>query len=124
MSEPYVVQAAVNLIRLTRCFDTPRASDRRRDLFGTGLRRRRQESRAAGYQRAIRDALQGLGALLKVRGVDPRDVPLALRDIVELVVRLAALGDPSRYPNMMRRAVQWGIEGYNGDIHAPLRTSV
>lgn len=116
MSEPYVVQAAVNLVRLTRCFDAPRNSDRRRDLLGTGLRRRRQESRAAGYQRAIRDALRGLGALLKSRGVEPRDVPLALRDIVELVVRLAALGDPARYPNMTRRAVQWGIEGYNGDF--------
>jgi hypothetical protein len=114
MSEPYVVQAAVNLVRLTRCFDAPRSADRRRDLFGTGLRRRRQESRAAGYQHAIRDALRGLGAALKSRGVDPLDVPLALRDIVDLIVRLAALGDPAQYPHMMRRAVQWGIEGYNG----------
>jgi hypothetical protein len=120
MNEPYVLQAAVNLARLTRCFDTRRMTDRRRDLFGTGLRRRRQESRAAGYQRAVRDALRGLGASLRLRGVEPLDVTAALRDIVELVVRLAALGDPARYPNMTRRAVQWGIEGYNGAFPAPV----
>jgi hypothetical protein len=114
MSEPYVLQAAVNLARLIRCFDAVPAADRRRDLLGSGLRRRRQESRAAGYQRAIRDALRGLGASLRYRGVEPLDVTSALRDIVELVVRLAALGNPARYPNMTRRAVQWGIEGYNG----------
>jgi hypothetical protein len=114
MSEPYVLQAAVNLARLTRCFDAVRSTDRRRDLLGSGLKRRRRESRAAGYQRAIRDALRGLGASLRSRGVEPLDVTSALRDIVELVVRLAALGNPAHYPNMTRRAVQWGIEGYNG----------
>lgn len=117
---PYVLQAAVSLARLNGWYLGSQAIQRS-DVGGIGSPRigpRLAPERAAAsrtrHERRIREALTGLGASLKSRGVDPLDVTSALRDVVQLVVRLAATPPGGRALAIERRAIQWGIEGYNG----------
>lgn len=124
MTQPYVLQAAVNLARLARCDPRHRVVRLRRgagravDGVAAPVASDRLAARAALYEEAVRDALRGLGASLRRRGVDALDVTSALRDIVRLVIQLSGLGDTSRAARIERQAVQWGIEGYNGHATA------
>jgi hypothetical protein len=116
VTHSYVLQAAVSFARLNQWYVAAPAI--RREDGGrigrrcTGMQPLREITR---HERRIREALTGLGASLKSRGVEPLDVTSALRDVVQLIVRLAATPPGGRARAIERRAIQWGIQGYNGD---------